>query len=78
MVVKRGEILYESELIDVEHKYIDASAEKGERVRVSYGKGSVKSEGYLLYYTPDNRLIRRVRIRTDSYAAHTGVIAIAP
>ncbi len=78
VVLKRGEIPDDSELIDVEHKYIDASAEKGERVRVSYGKGSVKSEGYLLYYTPDNRLIRRVRIRTDSYAAHTGVIAIAP
>lgn len=78
VVLKRGEVPADSEIIDAERKYVGPAAPAGERVRVSYGKARTESEGYLSYYTFDNRLIRRVKIRSDVYAAHTGIIAVAP
>lgn len=78
VVTSRGAVPADSEVVDIEHKYIAAGAPTGERMRIAYGKGSVKSEGYLAYYTYDGKLIRRVKIREDVYAAHSGIVMIAP
>lgn len=77
IVVRRVPAPADTETVDTARKYT-AGLPAGEKVRVSYAKDGIVSEGYLRYYATDGHLIRRVKIRTDSYAAHRGVVAVAP
>lgn len=65
------------QLVDTEYKYLPKEALPGETMRVSYGKDGVKSEAYLEYYE-EQRLVRRVKIRSDVYRTAQGVVAVAP
>lgn len=77
VVVSRTPVPEDGEIVDTDRKYT-AELETGAKVRVSYGKEGLTSEGYLNYYDAYGRLAKRVKIRTDKYAAHRGVVAVAP
>ncbi len=76
--LSRTPVPADREVVDTEHKYIDAAAAEGTRVRVSYGHSKVVSEGYLRYFTRSGALVREEKIRTDTYGETQGIIAVAP
>ncbi len=67
----------ESEITDVERKYFDESAVKGDRLLVSGGKDGYKSETYLKYYR-GGKFCKRVKIRSNTYKPLPQIIAVAP
>ena len=78
VVVSRSEPPADLEVVDKDGKYIKEPMRPGEKLRVSYGHGAVKSEGYLLYYDFSGKLLERKLIRKDSYSSSQGIIAVAP
>ncbi len=67
----------DEEIVDKEHKYLPAESVSGDTMRIRNAKEGVKSEAYLEYYK-DNLLVRRVKIRSDTYKAVRGIVMIAP
>ena len=65
------------EVTDYEHKYFDAGAQSGSRMLVSLGKDGVKSETYVNLCC-DGKLIKRIKIRENTYRCVPQVIAVAP
>ena len=65
-------------VVDKDGKYIKEPMRPGEKIRVSYGHGAVKSEGYLLYYDFSGKLIEKKLIRKDTYSSSRGIIAVMP
>lgn len=66
------------EFTDVDGKYFDETAERGDRLLVSPGKDGVKSETYLNLYSLNGELVKRVKVRENSYKVVTQRIAVAP
>ncbi len=66
------------EFIDVDGKYFDETAQSGDRLLVSPGKDGVKSETYLNLYSPNGQLVKRVKVRDNTYKVVTQRIAVAP
>lgn len=64
------------EFTDTERKYTEG-LQSGEKVRVSGGAPSVKSEGWLVLEYPDGKKEEK-KIRTDNYASAAGRVAVAP
>ena len=62
---------------DVEHKYLPSEAESGERLLIRNPKDGIKSEAYLEYYR-GAVLVRRIKIRSDSYRPLRGMTVYAP
>ena len=68
----------EEELVaDLEHKYLPAEAESGDRLTVRNPKDGIKSEAYLEYYR-GTTLVRRIKIRSDSYRPLRGMTVFIP
>ncbi len=77
VVVRRIPAPEDTVTVDSERKYT-SGLPSGEQVRVSYGKDGIVSEGFLKYYDAAGRLIRREKIRRDTYSARGGTVAVAP
>lgn len=67
----------EQELVDNEYKYFERGAVSGSRLLVSLGKDGVSSETYIKVYK-DGQMIKRVKVRENTYRAVPQVIAVAP
>ncbi len=67
----------DEEIVDSEHKYLPSEAVSGDTMRIRNAKEGVKSEAYLEYYK-DDILVRRIKIRSDTYKAVRGIVMIAP
>lgn len=65
------------EQIDDEYKYFDRDAVSGSRQLVSIGKDGISSETYVNWYK-DGELIRRVKVRENTYKCLPQIIAVAP
>ena len=65
------------EQIDSEYKYFDRDAVSGSRQLVSIGKDGISSETYVNWYK-DGKLIRRAKIRENTYRCVPQIIAVAP
>ena len=78
VVLSRSDPPKDQEIVDTEGKYIKEPMRPGEKLRVSYGHGAVKSEGYLLYYDAQGKLLERKLIRCDNYSQVAGIVAVAP
>ncbi len=78
VIVSRSEPPEDLEVVDKDGKYIKEPMRPGEKIRVSYGHGAVKSEGYLLYYDFSGKLIEKKLIRKDTYSSSRGIIAVMP
>ena len=65
------------EQTDDEYKYFDRGAASGSRQLVSIGKDGVSSETYVNWYK-DGMLIKRVKVRENTYKCIPQVIAVAP
>lgn len=76
-VVLNVEKFAEQEIVDSEYKYFDRSAASGNRALVTLGKDGVTSETYINVYK-DGKLLKRVKVRENTYRALSQVIAIAP
>lgn len=74
--VSVGERPADKEFVDTERTYTEGMA-SGEKVRISGGAPAVRSNGYLVIEYQDGRREEHA-IRSDSYAAAAGRIAIAP
>lgn len=71
-------VSYETqEQIDEEYKYFERGAESGSRLLVSPGKEGVSSETYINLYSGDV-LVKRVKVRENTYRCVPQVIAVAP
>ncbi len=78
VVVSRSDPPADLEVVDKNGKYIKEPLRPGEKIRISYGHGAVKSEGYLLYYDFSGKLIEKKLIRRDNYSSTRGIIAVMP
>jgi hypothetical protein len=74
----RAEPPPEREVLDTERKHVPACSRAGDKTRVSYSHGAVKSEGYILYYSRSGKLLERKLLRRDTYNSVQGVIAVTP
>lgn len=71
-----GERPEDVEFTDTERKYTEGM-ESGEKVRVSGGAPSVKSEGWIVLKYPDGKTTEN-KIRSDNYSSSAGRVAVAP
>ncbi|MDR2202665.1 MAG: VanW family protein [Clostridiales bacterium] len=78
VIVSKADPPADREIIDVERKYVAPASRPGDKLRVSYGHGAMKSEGYLLYHDKSGKLIDKKLIRRDSYSPIAGIIAVTP
>ena len=62
-------------IVDENNEYDTEKLSAGEQKRISYGCGSVVSEGYLCYYD-GNKLVEKKLIRKDVYRSLRGVVAV--
>lgn len=76
-VVLNVEKCAEQEVVDNEYKYFEQGVQSGKRMLVSLGKDGVTSETYINVYK-DGQMIKRVKVRENTYRAVPQVIAVAP
>lgn len=72
--IPRGD---DERIIDYEHKYFPPQTNSGECMRIREGKDGVTSEGWAEYYRR-GAFVRRIKLRTDSYAVLKGITVVAP
>lgn len=66
-----------TEITDVEHKYFESDAVSGSRLLVSPGKDGLSSETYIKLFR-DGAMVKRVKVRENTYRCVPQVIAVAP
>lgn len=78
VIVDRGDMPEDKEIVDTDYKYFLPSAVSGERMRIVNPQSKVKSEGYLVYKDKNGSVIKTELVRKDTYSQMQGVVVIAP